>query len=476
MRRKTHRAIGVAVLALSMSLQGPARADVQGLMNDMFNSMSNTTPPGYWESTRRGVLSGGSFQMRNKITNEQLISFVPPSFSAGCGGIDFFGGAFSFINAAQFTQLMRNVASNAAGYAFQLALDSMCPTCMSVIETLQKKLQELAQFGSNSCQLAQGLVNDTLGAALGKRRSNASLIGMVKGTASDMFDAITETSGTDPETRVSDNHPDEEKKQITGNLVWRALKNNGIGSWFRLSNGAAMSDASGNLFNEVLMNLTGTIIIPPQSASSDSTTSDPKQTHTTVWMPSNRLKVTDLMNGGTFSIQVCDTYDADGCLSPNGSQNVTIKGFYQLTQETLFGTATSTGLVDNLRNPGYTPSAADQAFLSAQSGSLGSQLVNISRRSGRAAEELARAMAPHMALEMARVLITDMMKGVRDGSLATDDPNAADLMKVFSEAQRDIDAELSQLRMRYGSETQILQYYAGLQGLIERIDLAVKGP
>ncbi len=54
---------------------------------------------------------------------------VPPSFSAGCGGIDLFGGSFSFINMNQFVDLMRAVASNAAGYAFQLAINAMCPDC-----------------------------------------------------------------------------------------------------------------------------------------------------------------------------------------------------------------------------------------------------------------------------------------------------------------------------------------------------------
>jgi len=88
------------------------------------------------------------------------VSFVPPSFSAGCGGIDLFGGSFSFINMNQFVDLMRAVASNAAGYAFQLAINAMCPDCGNVMSDLQKEVQQLNQMFSNSCQLAQGLVND----------------------------------------------------------------------------------------------------------------------------------------------------------------------------------------------------------------------------------------------------------------------------------------------------------------------------
>ena len=88
---------------------------------------------------------------------ERLASLVPPSFEAGCGGIDFFAGSFSFINADQFVALMKATAANAAGYAFQVAMSAMCETCMAAIETLQKKVQELNQYFGNSCQLAQSL-------------------------------------------------------------------------------------------------------------------------------------------------------------------------------------------------------------------------------------------------------------------------------------------------------------------------------
>lgn len=65
-----------------------------------------------------------------------------------------------FHNMNQFVDLMRAVASNAAGYAFQLAIYAMCPDCGNVMSDLQKKVQQLNQMFFNSCQLAQGLVND----------------------------------------------------------------------------------------------------------------------------------------------------------------------------------------------------------------------------------------------------------------------------------------------------------------------------
>ena len=84
-------------------------------MNQLFGSMTNTTAPGVFESQRRGVISGGSVVVRNRIMNENLVSMVPPSFQAGCGGIDMFAGSLSFVNADQFVQLLRSVAANAKG-------------------------------------------------------------------------------------------------------------------------------------------------------------------------------------------------------------------------------------------------------------------------------------------------------------------------------------------------------------------------
>ncbi|MCV5433856.1 conjugal transfer protein TraH, partial [Escherichia coli] len=89
---------------------------------------------------------------------ENLVSFAPPSWKAGCGGVDLFGGWIFLINADQIVQLLRAVAANAKGYAFQLALDNVFPDGAKWIENFQKKVQALNQHLGNSCQLAQGFV------------------------------------------------------------------------------------------------------------------------------------------------------------------------------------------------------------------------------------------------------------------------------------------------------------------------------
>ena len=130
----------------SMSVPMASAGGLQNKMDAVFNDMSNVSRPGVFETQRRGVLSGGSAYVRSPIMNTELVNLQAPSFKAGCGGIDFFGGSFSFINADQFVQLLRSVASNAKGYAFQIALDIACSE-----EALQKP--SLILRPENSCLL-----------------------------------------------------------------------------------------------------------------------------------------------------------------------------------------------------------------------------------------------------------------------------------------------------------------------------------
>jgi len=66
-----------------------------------------------------------------------------PHYRSGCGGIDLFLGGFSYINAQAFTQLLRNIGSNAGGYAFNLALATVTPQIKSVLDELSAKVQQM---------------------------------------------------------------------------------------------------------------------------------------------------------------------------------------------------------------------------------------------------------------------------------------------------------------------------------------------
>ena len=90
------------------------------------------------------------------MRSESIATVSLPSYRAGCGGIDAFAGAFSFIDSDQMIAFARAVAQNAAGFAFELALETISP----VIAETMSKLRALAQWVNNqnvnSCETAPG--------------------------------------------------------------------------------------------------------------------------------------------------------------------------------------------------------------------------------------------------------------------------------------------------------------------------------
>ena len=169
-------------------------------------------------------------QIRNRIVDTNLVTFTPPSFQAGCGGVDLFGGSFSYVSGDQIVPLLKAIASNAVGYAFQIGLSAICETCMGAIETMQKKVQQLNQHFGNSCQLAQGLINDGLDAAGYKKHSDASLIAATSGAVEDIFEAQSGDALGDAQAAA----PEQVAEEITGNIVWRALVNQDAAGRFSL--------------------------------------------------------------------------------------------------------------------------------------------------------------------------------------------------------------------------------------------------
>jgi len=82
----------LSLFLITLTLTTYAHAGLEDEMSGMFVDMLNATPGGYYDTQRRGVITGGNLATRNKVLHPNLVSFVPPSFKGGCGRIDLFGG------------------------------------------------------------------------------------------------------------------------------------------------------------------------------------------------------------------------------------------------------------------------------------------------------------------------------------------------------------------------------------------------
>ncbi|MBN7124692.1 conjugal transfer protein TraH [Erwinia billingiae] len=281
--------------ATALVISSPALADVQGDLNGFFGSLGydgNVSKAQAWQGQAAGYMTGGSVYLRNPVKQVQLISMQVPSLNAGCGGIDAYLGAFSFINGAELQRFVKQIMSNAAGYAFDLALQTMVPELKQAKDFLQKLASDVNSANMSSCQAAQGIIGGLWPVS---QVSNQKICQDIAGesnlfsdwaasrqgcTVGGQADSVTGRAGDDMKDQVLKNK----------NLVWDALGRNHL------------FDGNRQL-KELVMSIVGSIIF---NKTGDVTILTP--------MVDNRDVITVLMRGGTAKIYGCD--DADLCLGP----------------------------------------------------------------------------------------------------------------------------------------------------------------
>lgn len=301
MRKFFHKVLVLSVLAFS----SVANADVNADLNKFFNDLgggSNYTSPAVMQGQSAGYLTGGAFFARMPTRNIQLISITLPSVSAGCGGIDAYLGAFSFINSEQLQAMAKMIMSNAIGYAFDLALETTCPQCKMVMDKLQAMANDINNLNISTCQAAQALVGGLTGKRLAQDQQACTSVA----TENNMFADFLQTRqrcGVGGESNSVLNNPKAKKREeeIPRNInsVWKA---------FNRINQVVSNDRE---LKEMMMTMVGTTIY------------DAKGNMTV--LPS--LGVTDelistLLYGGTATMYRCN--DTSECLQPTKSK-VTIQ-------------------------------------------------------------------------------------------------------------------------------------------------------
>ncbi len=292
-------AAAVSALLLSVS---PAHADVLSEMNRFWQGAAvNTTGPTAFRGQASGHWTLGNLYLRAPVRSEQVATVNLPSFRAGCGGIDAFAGAFSFINSDQLIAFGRAVAQNAAGFAFELALETISP----VIAETMSKLRALAQWVNaqnlNSCETAQALV----GAAWSKNdRASASIcaaIGTSQGIFSD-YAAAKHGCGADGKrnsTLAAASGAMADQVPVNVNYAWKAIR--------------ASAFLSGDTqLAEFAMAVTGTVIVT--APTSDGDASGPRVRILEPLALDRRITETLMEGGGALPVYACD--EAVRCLNP----------------------------------------------------------------------------------------------------------------------------------------------------------------
>ena len=301
-KRAAATAALAALLAAAPVAGTSVRADVLSEMQTFWRgTVSNVTGPTAFDGQASGHWTLGNLYMRAPVRSEQIATVNLPSFRAGCGGIDAFAGAFSFIDSDQLVAFARSVAQNAAGFAFELALETISP----VIAETMSKLRALAQWVNsrnlNSCETAQALV----GAAWSKNdRASAAIcaaIGTSQGIFSD-YAAAKHGCGADGKrnsTLASASGEIADQVPVNVNYAWKAVR--------------ASSFLAGDTdLAEFAMSVTGTMIVT--APTSDGDTSGPRIRILEPLALDRRITEVLMEGGGDLPVYRCD--ETSRCLNP----------------------------------------------------------------------------------------------------------------------------------------------------------------
>lgn len=253
----------ITSVALILTVSGPANASLSSDLNNMF---SNVTAPGGISSATRMGWAGGGVGVRGPVRNIQIIAIDPPRLSAGCGGIDLYGGSFSFINSEQLVALFRAIAANAIGVAFKAAIKAINPMLADLMTDFQQILQALNALSSNTCSIASSIVQKSASYLGINEITKSSVAGEATATGSTSDTIANFITGTvssvknwfNDAAEMTDKAAKDPKFPEVGNLVWKALAKSGVAN--EIGN-PITGETSRKASKEFLMSMLGTYIV-----------------------------------------------------------------------------------------------------------------------------------------------------------------------------------------------------------------------
>lgn len=485
-------------IAIAISVAIPASAGIDADLNGMFDELTNVSSPTAHMGARRGVITGGSIYQRVPNMNTNLYRVQGPRLDVGpCGDLDMTAGSFSFISKDEFVQLIRNIAANAKGYAFKIALNSICPSCEATVEKLREAVQKMNIASLDSCQFAQGLVNKANPSSLdlslyseSAMNSTITNIGEAADKFSTTFDKAISASGKGS----ANSKAEAERNGVIGNAVFSALNKQRIDNWRRFAN------VAGPNYYAQVMSMTGTVIVRPAA------TSDPEQQGADgsaqglpeVINVEPTLTFEDLFEGSSdqndmrqpgkrkLRVYKCGPLDltnttynpALSCIgvATNGNntaletEEVEIVGFRSRVQDILLGSksAGDTGLVGKLSPPASLPLDEDEKALIELRPDFATQLRNLVVKSPGAGIQFAEHVTDAIALQLLQTYTDEMYLAATTAVSNTQTPMSAAGVDRIRKTREDADRIRANIAGKVRTINDISQIYTAYLGSTDR--------
>ncbi|MEI8321220.1 MAG: conjugal transfer protein TraH [Alphaproteobacteria bacterium] len=197
-------------------------------MDKFFRAMGtdvNTSGPGSFKNQAAGYYTGGGLMVRQKNWAYQPITISPPSFNAGCSGIDAYFGGVSFMGGEQLGNLLRQMGTQAQTYALQLALKTMAPQIENLLSSLRKMALDFNSLMVGDCRQVQQIFASALpkGTAF---QEHACIDVKKQGGGEDWFGAKEKCRSPDKIAEGAKQAQEKNPDQLSGeyNLIWHILK------------------------------------------------------------------------------------------------------------------------------------------------------------------------------------------------------------------------------------------------------------
>lgn len=326
------------------SLQANVGSSMDAFLSDV-GGAANINGPTAFQGQSAGYYSLGNIWTRFPQKTTNIANLQLPRARAGCGGIDIFAGSFSFINASEIVAMLKAVANNAVGFAFSLAIDTVCPECSKIMQEFSQKAQLMNNLNINSCEMAQGLVGGVWPKGDLADKAVCEAIGNAEGVFTD-YAAAKHGCGTRGQrastTAQGAGKYDDVNPSVPRNYTWTILK---MSAFF----------SPGGQFDEELaeyaMTLLGTVIyVPPKD-------DEPGKFVPVAGEVSSTL-VTALLDGTTgTNVQIFDCDEPEQCLNP-GTKSLSLAASKALRPRV---SALISGMVQAIRDD--TPITATQKEL-----------------------------------------------------------------------------------------------------------------
>lgn len=266
---------------VSVLVINSANAGINGALDSMFLSNS-TAPTAINTADRNGFMMGGA-SIHVPVTQINLISFDPPRFNMGCGGIDLYLGSFSFINSQALVAMFKQIVANAAAALFMEAIKSISEQLASVMAEFQKVVGDLNNMFRNTCQA--GMTGTEAANQYAKSFSTltqdtSSLIDSAKSMIPDFGSGQNAAPSQVVSQNTQSNQPagtsnpalaSAPSNDNLGNFVWKMFSVSQPEQYMIATIGVTSQSANAVLERELLMSFSGTAINAPGNVATSTT-------------------------------------------------------------------------------------------------------------------------------------------------------------------------------------------------------------